>query len=142
VEINVFLDQSWMTRNPEDSALVDSSTHEKTGDGRPGSRELKRPMESLQDRSQSGKYASADLCQESLKVLSKDHPMTNDNLEPSYKLTFDDAVQIWLMRWDGQIQSRIAAHFDVNAGRVNEVLKERKFLGSRQEAEKFRNSAA
>lgn len=57
----------------------------------------------------------------------------NDD-RPSYKLTFDDAVQIWLRHWDGEFQNRIAASFDVNPARVNEVLKERKFIGSREAA--------
>jgi hypothetical protein len=59
--------------------------------------------------------------------------MTNDNM-PSYTLTFDNAVQIWLRHWNGEFQNRIAASFDVNPGRVNEVLKERKFIGSREAA--------
>jgi len=58
----------------------------------------------------------------------------NDNEQPSYKLTFEDAVEIWLRHWDGEFQNRIAASFDVNPGRVNEVLKERKHVGSRDEA--------
>lgn len=58
----------------------------------------------------------------------------NDNEVPSYKLTFDDAVEIWLRYWNGEFQNRIAASFDVNPGRVNDVLKERKFIGSREAA--------
>ncbi len=58
----------------------------------------------------------------------------NDNAKPSPALTFDDAVQIWLCHWTGEFQNRIAARFDVNPGRVNEVLKERKFIGSREAA--------
>lgn len=60
--------------------------------------------------------------------------MMNDNDQPSYTLTFDDAVQIWLRHWAGEFQNRIAASFDVNPGRVNEVLKERKHVGSREAA--------
>ncbi|TCL72042.1 hypothetical protein [Rhizobium sp. BK251] len=63
--------------------------------------------------------------------------MTNDNM-PSYALTFDDAVQIWLRHGNGEFQNRIAASFDVNPGRVNEILKERKFVGSREAALKLR----
>ncbi|HCL67430.1 MAG TPA: hypothetical protein DIC56_21855 [Rhizobium sp.] len=59
--------------------------------------------------------------------------MTNDNT-PSYRLTFDDAVQIWLRHWAGEFQNRIAARFDVNPARVNEALKERKHVGSREAA--------
>lgn len=58
----------------------------------------------------------------------------NDNDNPSRALTFDDAVQIWLCHWTGEFQNRIAARLDVNPGRVNEVLKERKFIGSREAA--------
>lgn len=57
----------------------------------------------------------------------------NDNA-PSYSLTFEDAVEIWLRHWAGEFQNRIAASFDVNPGRVNEVLKERKHVGSREVA--------
>jgi hypothetical protein len=58
----------------------------------------------------------------------------NDNDKPSYTLTYDDAIQIWLRHWNGEFQNRIAASLDVNPGRVNEVLKERKFVGSREAA--------
>ncbi len=58
----------------------------------------------------------------------------NDNEMPSYTLTFEDAVQIWLRYWAGEFQNRIAASFDVNPGRVNEVLKERKHVRSREAA--------
>ena len=40
---------------------------------------------------------------------------------PSRRLTQEDAVQVWFMLWDGWLQSRIAAYFDVNAGRISEV---------------------
>ncbi|PHY12521.1 hypothetical protein CSW58_12035 [Caulobacter sp. B11] len=49
-------------------------------------------------------------------------------------LSFEEAVQVWLRFWSGEYQDRIAAYFDVNPGRVNEVVKERKHLGSRQAA--------
>ncbi|WFU02089.1 hypothetical protein QA648_18655 [Rhizobium sp. CB3171] len=62
----------------------------------------------------------------------------NDNNKRSYVLTFDDAVEIWLQSWSGEFQNRIAASFDVNPGRVNEVLKERKHVGSREVALKKR----
>ncbi|MDQ0997759.1 hypothetical protein QFZ34_002941 [Phyllobacterium ifriqiyense] len=62
----------------------------------------------------------------------------NDNGKPSYKLTFEDAVVIWLRYLDGEFQNRIAANFDVNPGRVNEILKERAHRGSKEEALKQR----
>lgn len=52
----------------------------------------------------------------------------------SYRLTFDDAVDIWARYWNGEFQHRIAAEFDVNPGRVNEVLKGHKHVGSREAA--------
>jgi len=47
--------------------------------------------------------------------------MTTKTNEPSYQLTFNDAVEIHMMLWDGWIQSRIAAKYDVNIGRISEV---------------------
>lgn len=60
--------------------------------------------------------------------------LTNDNNKPSYKLTFEDAVNIWLRHFNGEFQNRIAASYDVNPGRVNEVLKGRTHPGSRESA--------
>ncbi|MDD1533308.1 hypothetical protein C7U89_08360 [Bradyrhizobium sp. WBOS4] len=54
---------------------------------------------------------------------------------PTYQLTFDDAVDIWLHHWSGEFQHRIAARYDVNPGRVNEVLKGSRHAGSREVAE-------
>lgn len=61
---------------------------------------------------------------------------------PAHVLTFDEAVQVWLMRWDGWIQSRIAAHFDTNQGRISEVLSGERQPGSREEAKRRRGRAA
>jgi hypothetical protein len=58
----------------------------------------------------------------------------SDPRKPSYRLTFDDAVEIWLRHWNGEFQNRIAAHFDVNSARVHEVLSEKTHIGSRQAA--------
>jgi hypothetical protein len=58
----------------------------------------------------------------------------NDNDKPSHKLTFEDAVAVWIRHWDGEFQNRIAARFDVNPGRVNEVLKQRVHFGSKAAA--------
>lgn len=49
-------------------------------------------------------------------------------------LTFEEAIQVWLRYWTGEFQDRIAASFDVNPGRVNEVVKGHKHLGSREAA--------
>ena len=66
--------------------------------------------------------------------------LTNDN-KPSYALTFDDAVNIWLRHWNGEYQNRIAASYDVNPGRVSDVLKGRKHVGSREAAAKLKSAA-
>lgn len=47
---------------------------------------------------------------------------------PSRRLTFDDAVEIWVVRLKtGEFQNRIAAQYDVNPGRVNAILKRKRF---------------
>jgi hypothetical protein len=61
--------------------------------------------------------------------------MSNDNNPPSYKLTFEDAIQVWRRHRAGEYQNRIAASFDVNPGRVNDVLKERIHIGSQKAAD-------
>lgn len=61
----------------------------------------------------------------------------HDNKGPSYRLTFQDAVEIWIRHWAGEFQNRIAAHFDVNPGRVNEVIKGRRFPGSEKVADRM-----
>jgi hypothetical protein len=43
--------------------------------------------------------------------------------EHPYRLTLDDAVDVWLRHWGGEYQHHIAAAYKVNPGRVNEVLK-------------------
>jgi predicted XRE-type DNA-binding protein len=50
---------------------------------------------------------------------------------PSRRLTFDDAIKVWAMFRAGEFQHRIAAYFDVNPGRVNEVIKGKRHVGSR-----------
>jgi hypothetical protein len=59
----------------------------------------------------------------------------NGPRKPSYRLTFADAVKIWQLHWQGWYQNRIAAYFDVNQGRVNEVLKGLKHMGSKEAAQ-------
>jgi len=70
--------------------------------------------------------------------------MRTDSANDNHKttLTFDEAVQVWLMSWAGHYQHDIAAHFGVNSGRVSEVLKEKKHVGSREAAEKLRKKSA
>ena len=59
----------------------------------------------------------------------------NDSLKaPSSRLTLDDAIEIWIRIIRGEIQSRIAADFDVNIGRISEIKSGQKFGGSEQKA--------
>ena len=51
----------------------------------------------------------------------------NNMGSPSRILTYEDAIQVWFMKWDGWLQSRIAAYFDVNQGRISEVLNRKRF---------------
>ncbi len=44
-----------------------------------------------------------------------------------YRLTIDDAIDVWLRHWAGEYQHSIAADYGVNPGRVNEVLKGHRF---------------
>lgn len=54
---------------------------------------------------------------------------------PSHKLTFDEAVEVWLMLWQGHYKNRIAAHYDVNVWRVYDVKHGKLHPGSRFVAE-------
>jgi len=45
--------------------------------------------------------------------------MSNDYRRPSSRLTFEDAIEIWIRIIRGEYQSRIAADYDVNIGRIS-----------------------
>lgn len=62
-------------------------------------------------------------------------------MKETYRLTYDDAVDIWLRYWAGEYQHDIAAAYGVNQGRVNNVLKERTHVGSKATAAKKRSVA-
>jgi hypothetical protein len=66
----------------------------------------------------------------------------NDNDKQKAYLTYDEAVLVWILRWQGNYQSTIAHFFKVNQGRVNEVLKYRKHLGSYEVAKAQLHKAA
>ena len=69
--------------------------------------------------------------------------MIRDAFKPKpYRLTFDDAVNIWRRYWHGDFQHHIAGSYGVNPGRVNDVLKERVHYGSKSTAAAKLNSAA
>lgn len=54
--------------------------------------------------------------------------------QPSRRLSFDDAVEIHRRLRRGEFVNRIAAHFDVNPGRVSEIKKGVRHPGSREAA--------
>ena len=54
--------------------------------------------------------------------------------KPSRSLTFKDAIKVWHLYWKGEFQNRIAALFDVNPGRINEIIKGKLHAGSEQAA--------
>jgi hypothetical protein len=56
--------------------------------------------------------------------------------KPSRRLTYDDAIEVWLMHWGGEIQSRIASRFDVNIGRISETLNSKRWPGSEAAAQR------
>lgn len=58
----------------------------------------------------------------------------------TYASTFDDAVDVWSRSWSGEFQRKIAASYDVNQGRVNDVLKEKIHIGSKQVAASKRSA--
>ncbi len=62
----------------------------------------------------------------------------DDPRRPSSRLSFEDAIQVHQMIIDGWLQSRIAAHFDTNAGRISEIKTGKAHHGSREEAIKRR----
>lgn len=58
--------------------------------------------------------------------------------KPTYSLTFEDAIVVWLRHWAGEYQYRIAAFFDVNQGRICDVLKGRLHPNSKLAALKLK----
>ena len=66
-------------------------------------------------------------------------PTRRDTGTPSRKLTFQDAVKVWLMYWTGEFQNRIAAHFDCNPARISEIIHGYRFPGSEDAARGMRH---
>lgn len=60
--------------------------------------------------------------------------MTNESLRHNPSITFEQAIEVWQLHWEGLYQHQIAARLFTNPGRINDVLKERKHIGSREAA--------
>lgn len=54
----------------------------------------------------------------------------------SRRLTLADAVRIWQQRWAGTAQHILAAEYQVNPGRIAEVLAGKRFPEARRFAER------
>jgi transcriptional regulator with XRE-family HTH domain len=53
----------------------------------------------------------------------------------SRHLTLVDAIEIWRRRLNGEVQHRIAAAFDVNQGRISEILSGKRFPAAKRLAQ-------
>lgn len=59
---------------------------------------------------------------------------THNPRQPSNRLSFEDAIEVWLHHWKGEFQNRIASLFDVNPARINEIIKGKLHPGSKEAA--------
>jgi transcriptional regulator with XRE-family HTH domain len=50
----------------------------------------------------------------------------------SRHLTLSDAIEIWRRRSAGEAQHKIAAAYDVNQGRISEILSGRRFPAAKR----------
>ena len=50
----------------------------------------------------------------------------------SRRLRLSDAIDIWRIRLQGEVQHRIAAKFDVNQGRISEILSGKRFPAAKE----------
>lgn len=53
----------------------------------------------------------------------------------SRHLTLNDAIEIWRRRSNGEAQHKIAALFDVNQGRISEILSGRRYPAAKRLAQ-------
>jgi hypothetical protein len=77
----------------------------------------------------------------SLKELfMKKRNSANDNRKTAF--TDEEAIDVWLRIWRGDLQDDIAHDYRINAGRVSGVVNEKTHIGSREAAEKLRQKSA
>jgi hypothetical protein len=68
--------------------------------------------------------------------------MDNNVRKPSHRLTFEEAVEVQIRILRGELHSRIAPDYDVNAGRISEVKTGKIHHGSYEEALRRLDKAA
>ena len=68
--------------------------------------------------------------------------MAKQPRSPSYQLTYEDAIVVHEKIAEGWLQSRIAAFFDVNGGRISEVNTGLLHPGSYDDFVRYRSKAA
>lgn len=56
---------------------------------------------------------------------------------PSRKLSFDDAIQVWIGLWRGDFKHRLAQRFEVNVARIYDVKNGKLHPGSEAAARKI-----
>jgi hypothetical protein len=66
--------------------------------------------------------------------------IVQDNTPRKTKFTFEEAVDVWLRRWSGQLIHEIAAAYVINSGRVSDVLNEVTHTGSKEVATSRRSA--
>ena len=66
--------------------------------------------------------------------------IVQDNNPRKTKFTFEEAVDVWLRRWSGQLIHEIAAAYVINSGRVSDVLNEVTHAGSKEVAASRRSA--
>jgi hypothetical protein len=66
--------------------------------------------------------------------------IAQDNEPRKTKFTFEEGVDVWLRRWNGQIIQDIAFAYRINWGRVSQVLNEETHVGSKQVAASKRSA--
>ncbi|BCH18860.1 hypothetical protein MesoLjLa_57110 [Mesorhizobium sp. L-2-11] len=87
----------------------------------------------LVKRGHTVRYGAVGQALGQIQSLERPNGMTEMQLQTK-SLTYEDAIEVWRLHSQGWFQHRIAARFNVNPGRINEVLKEHKHRGSRVDA--------
>lgn len=69
-----------------------------------------------------------------MNVMSVSAASPTGDSPAAVTLNFSQAISVWLLHWAGEKDHQIAAKLGTNAFRVEAVLSERYFVGSRERA--------